>query len=147
MFEKINQAIIEAMKNKNKDIVDVLRMLKGAIQLEEINKKIKLTDDDIALIVSKQIKMRKESISEFEKGNRQDLISKTQSEIEILNDYLPNQLTEQEVNDILDSAIKKLEVDNPSQMGLVMREVSPLLKGKTEMSQLSVIIKEKLSSK
>ncbi|MFA5696085.1 MAG: GatB/YqeY domain-containing protein [Bacilli bacterium] len=147
MFEKINQAIIEAMKNKNKDIVDVLRMLKGAIQLEEINKKIKLTDDDIALIVSKQIKMRKESISEFEKGNRQDLISKTQSEIEILNDYLPTQLTEQEVNDILDSAIKKLEVDNPSQMGLVMREVSPLLKGKTEMSQLSVIIKEKLSSK
>jgi len=147
MFEKINQAIIEAMKNKNKDIVDVLRMLKGAIQLEEINKKIKLTDDDIALIVSKQIKMRKESISEFEKGNRQDLISKTQSEIEILNDYLPTQLTEQEVNDILDSAIKKLEVDNPSQMGLVMREVSPLLKGKTDMSQLSVIIKEKLSSK
>lgn len=147
MFEKINQAIIEAMKNKNKDIVDVLRMLKGAIQLEEINKKIKLTDDDIALIVSKQIKMRKESISEFEKGNRQDLISKTQSEIEILNDYLPTQLTEQEVNDILDSAIKKLEVDSPSQMGLVMREVSPLLKGKTEMSQLSVIIKEKLSSK
>lgn len=147
MFEKINQAIIEAMKNQNKDIVDVLRMLKGAIQLEEINKKIKLTDDDIALIVSKQIKMRKESISEFEKGNRQDLISKTQSEIEILNDYLPTQLTEQEVNDILDSAIKKLEVDNPSQMGLVMREVSPLLKGKTDMSQLSVIIKEKLSSK
>ncbi len=147
MFEKINIAIIEAMKSGNKDIVEVLRMLKGAIQLEKINKRVDLNDDDISLIVCKQIKMRKESIVEFEKGNRQDLISKTKSEIEILNDYLPTQLTTEEVNAIIDEAIKKLGLDNPSQMGLLIKEVSPILKGKTDMSQLSIIIKEKLSNK
>lgn len=147
MFEKINIAIIEAMKSGNKDIVEVLRMLKGAIQLEKINKRLDLNDDDISLIVCKQIKMRKESIVEFEKGNRQDLISKTKSEIEILNDYLPTQLTTEEVNAIIDEAIKKLGLDNPSQMGLLIKEVSPILKGKTDMSQLSIIIKEKLSNK
>lgn len=147
MFEKINIAIIEAMKSGNKDVVEVLRMLKGAIQLEKINKRVDLNDDDISLIVCKQIKMRKESIVEFEKGNRQDLISKTKSEIEILNDYLPTQLTTEEVNAIIDEAIKKLGLDNPSQMGLLIKEVSPILKGKTDMSQLSIIIKEKLSNK
>lgn len=147
MFEKINIAIIEAMKSGNKDIVEVLRMLKGAIQLEKINKRVDLNDDDISLIVCKQIKMRKESIVEFEKGNREDLISKTKSEIEILNDYLPTQLTTEEVNAIIDEAIKKLGLDNPSQMGLLIKEVSPILKGKTDMSQLSIIIKEKLSNK
>ena len=82
MLEKITKDIVEAMKSKDTLTLQTLRMLKGAIDLERINKKLdKVSDEDIIGIISKQIKTRKESILEFEKGNRQDLIDKTNEEI------------------------------------------------------------------
>ena len=84
MRERIFDDLKNAMKNQNKDLLAVIRMVKGAISLEEINKKRELNDDEIIDVISKQIKTRKESIIEFEKGNRNDLVEKTKSEIEIL---------------------------------------------------------------
>ena len=90
MREKILKDLMTAMKEKEKEKLSVLRMVKGAMQLEEISKKHELNDEEMITLLAKQIKTRKESIAEFEKGNRQDLVEQTQAEIDILNTYMNN---------------------------------------------------------
>ena len=146
MRQKILDDIITAMKSKDKETLTVLRMVKGAIQLEEINKKAELKDDEVIGVISKQIKMRKESIVEFEKGNRQDLIDQANKEIEILNVYMPEQLSEEEINKIINSAFDKVKPSAMSDMGKLMGVLTPELKGKADMSAVSKIVREKLSN-
>jgi len=145
MLEKLTQDMIDAMKAKDKEKLSVIRMVKGVVQLEEINKKQKLEDDDIIAIISKQIKMRKESIEEFKKGNRDDLVVQTESEVEILNKYMPTQLTEEELETIIDEIIVKVEAKEVSDVGKIMKELVPLIKGKADMSKVNLLIKQKLS--
>lgn len=146
MLDRINKDIVDAMKNKDSLKLATLRMLKGAIDLERINKKLdKLSDEDIVVIIGKQIKTRKESILEFEKGNRQDLIDKTNEEIDILNIYMPEMLSEDEISVIVDEAITETNASSVKDMGSVMKIVSPKLKGKADMSLVSMIIKNKLN--
>ena len=145
MRNKILEDLVSAMKSQDKETLAVLRMVKGAMQLEEINVKHELNDDEMISVLSKQIKTRKESIEEFKKGKRQDLIDKTQSEIDILSKYMPAQLSEQEVEKIIDDAFSKVNPTGPSDLGKIMGIVSPLLKGKADMSNVSKIIKEKLN--
>lgn len=146
MLEKINKDIVDAMKSKDALKLSTLRMLKGAIDLERINKKLdKLSDEDVVVIIGKQIKTRKESILEFEKGNRQDLIDKTNDEINILNVYMPEMLSEDEIVVIVEEAINESNATSVKDMGNVMRIVSPKLKGKADMSLVSAIIKNKLN--
>ena len=146
MRNKLLEDLISAMKNKDKDTLTVLRSVKGAIQLEEINLKHELTDEEFIGIISKQIKTRKESITEFEKGNRLDLVEQTKKEIEVLNKYLPEQLSEEEVLNIIDRAFEEVNPKSQSDMGKIMGIVSPKLKGRTDMSFVSKTIKEKLSN-
>ena len=89
--------------------------------------------------------MRKESILEFEKGNRTDLVEATQSEINILKEYLPKQLSEEEIDKIIDDAFNKINPTSNKEMGLIMREVTPLLKGKADMKLVSDKIKERVN--
>ena len=111
MLERISKDMVEAMKSKDTLKLATLRMLKGAIDLERINKKLdKVTDDDIVVIIGKQIKTRKESILEFEKGNRQDLVDKTNEEINILSAYMPEMLSEEEITTIVMDAIKEVPI-------------------------------------
>jgi len=145
MLEKLTNDMISAMKAKDKEKLSVIRMVKAAIQLEEINKKKKLEDDDVIAIISKQIKMRKESIEEFKKANRSDLIDQTQSEIDILVTYLPTQLSEEELSKIVSEVITKVDAKVASDMGKIMKELLPLIKGKADMGQVNNMIKEKLS--
>ena len=146
MLERINKDIVEAMKSKDALKLATLRMLKGAIDLERINKKLdKVLDEDIVTIIGKQIKTRKESILEFEKGNRQDLIEKTNSEIDILNAYMPEMMTEEEIVWVVMDAINEVNATSVKDMGSVMRIVSPKVKGKADMSLVSTIIKSKLN--
>lgn len=145
MRDKIINDIMIAMKNKEKEKLSVLRMVKGAIQLEEINKKKNLDDNEVISVISKQIKTRKESIVEFAKGNRQDLIEQTEKEIEILNEYMPEQLSEDEILLIINKAIEELKPQAISDMGKIMKEISPKLIGKADMSLVSRLVKEKLS--
>ena len=91
MRERILKDLVTAMKEKDKEKLAVLRMVKGAMQLEEINKKEELKDDEVIAVLAKQIKTRKESIVEFQKGNRNDLVEQTEKEIEILETYMPEQ--------------------------------------------------------
>lgn len=146
MLDRITKDIVDAMKNKDTLKLSTLRLLKGAIDLEKINKKLDtISDEDIVVIISKQIKTRKESIAEFEKGNRTDLIDKTKKEIEILSSYMPELLSEEEVTKIIDEAIVKVNASTIKDMGLVMKEVSTKLKGRADMSLVSSIIKNKLN--
>ena len=145
MKQNLLNDLVAAMKNQDKETLSVLRMVKGAIQLEEINKKSELSDEDFIGVISKQIKTRKESIAEFEKAGRNDLIEQNKKEIEILNKYMPEQLSLEEVNKIIEEAFTKLNPTNKD-MGLIMKEVSPKLKGKADMSQVNAIIKEKLAN-
>ena len=138
--------LVSAMKNQDKETLSVLRMVKGAIQLEEINLKHELTDDEFIGVVSKQIKTRKESIVEFEKAGRTDLVEQTQKEIEILNKYMPEQLSEEEVLKVIDEAFNEIKPQAQSDMGKLMGYVNPKLKGKADMGFVSKTIKERLSN-
>lgn len=146
MRNKLMKDLMEAMKNQDKELLSVLRMVKGAIQLEEINKKKELNDDEFVAIISKQIKTRKESIVEFEKAGRQDLIDKTKAELEVLNKYMPEQLSEEEVCKVIDEAFNTLKPQSASDMGKVMGFVTPKLKGKADMSFVSKTIKDRLAN-
>ena len=146
LLDKMKEDLISAMKEKDKDKLTVLRMVKGAMQLEKINNKKEENEELLIDVVSKQIKLRKESISEFEKGNRTDLIDKTNKEIEILKEYLPEQLNEEEVNKIIDDVFNKVNPTSNKEMGLIMKEITPLLKGKTDMKKVSDKIKEKINN-
>ena len=145
MRETILNDLTKAMKEQNKELLSVLRMVKGAMQLEEINVKHELNDDEVIAIIAKQIKTRKESILEFEKGNRQDLIDNTKKEIEILNAYMPEQMTIEEVEKVIVDAFAKINPTGPSDMGKIMGMITPILKGKADMSEVSKMIREKLA--
>ena len=145
LLEKMKKDLITAMKEKDKDKLTVLRMVKGAMQLEAINNKKEENEELLIDVVSRQIKMRKESILEFEKGNRTDLVEATQNEINILKEYLPKQLSEEEIDKIIDDAFNKINPTSNKEMGLIMREVTPLLKGKADMKLVSDKIKERVS--
>ena len=143
--DRIYQDIVAAMKAKDKDKLSVLRMLKGSLQLENINKGKELTDDVVIDVISREIKQRKESIAEFTKGGREDLANETAKEIEILKAYLPEQLSEEEIEKIIDQVFARVAPTSAKDMGKVMKEVTPLVKGKADMSHVSALIKERLN--
>ena len=112
MYEKIKSDIVTFMKEKDTLKVQTLRGIKGDVDLEHINKKVEINDDLVISVISHQIKTRRESILEFEKGNREDLITKTKNEIDLLQTYLPAQLSDEEINKILDDAFNKVNPTN-----------------------------------
>lgn len=146
MKNRIIEDIKLAMKSQDKERLSVVRMLKSDIQMAELNKKSDLTDDEVIALVSKQIKMRNDSIKEFEKGGRTDLIEAANSEINILKEYLPEQLSEEEVIKIIDDVFNKVNPTSSSDMGKIMGLLNPLVKGKADMGFVSKIVKEKLSN-
>lgn len=146
LLEKINNDMITYMKNKDSFSLGVIRMVKGAIQLEKINKKRDLNDEEVIAVISKQIKMRNDSIEEFKKANREDLIEQNEKEIAILKTYMPEQLSLEEINKIIDEAFNTVNPTSSKDMGLIMKEVSPKLKGRADMGKVNMIIKDKLAN-
>ena len=144
MRNRIIEDLTNAMRNKDKELLSVIRMLKGAMQMDEINLKRELTDEEIMLVIVKQVKTRKESIVEFEKANRNDLIEKTQGEVDILNKYLPEQLSEEEVIKKVEEVFAQEKPTSMADMGRMMGKLS-FLKGKADMGFVSKLIKERLS--
>ncbi len=144
MLEELNKDMIEAMKAKEKEKLTVIRMVKASIKQEVIDHKREENDELLIDVVNKQIKMRKDSISEFEKAGRGDLVSKTQSEVDILMKYLPEQLSLDDVNQIIDEAFSSINPSGMKDMGKIMGEVTPKLKGRFDMKKVSEIIRSKL---
>lgn len=146
LSEKINNDMISYMKSKDSFSLGVVRMVKGAIQLEKINLKRELNDDEVVAVIAKQIKMRNDSVSEFEKAGRNDLVETYQKEIELLKQYMPRELSQEEINKIIDEAFASVNPTGPKDMGLIMREVSPKLKGRADMGKVNALIKERLAN-
>ncbi|MDD6402572.1 MAG: GatB/YqeY domain-containing protein [Mollicutes bacterium] len=144
MVEKLDKDMIEAMKSKDKDRLVVIRMVKAALKQEQIDHKKEINDDLLIDVINKQIKMRKDSIIEFEKGNRTDLVEKTQKEINVLMAYLPEQLSTEEVEKIINEIFEEVKPESQKDMGKVMKEAQAKLKGKADMKEVSTIIREKL---
>ena len=144
MVEKLDKDMIEAMKNHEKERLTVIRMVKAALKQEQIDHKKEINDDLLIDVVNKQIKMRKDSITEFEKANRTDLVDQTQAEIDILLAYLPEQLSSEEVEKIINEIFESVKPEGMKDMGKVMGEAQAKLKGKADMKEVSTIIRNKL---
>ena len=132
MVEQLEKDMIEAMKNKEKERLTVIRMVKASLKQEQIDHKKEINDELLIDVVNKQIKMRKDSIVEFEKGNRNDLVEKTQAEIDILMNYLPEQLSSEEVSKIIDEIFDEIKPEGQKDMGKVMKEVSTIIREKLQ---------------
>lgn len=148
LYDTISNDMKDAMKNQDKDSLSTLRLLKSAIDLYLINNKMdrgQASDETVIDVVSKQVKTHKESIEEFKKGNRQDLVDNLQREIELLSKYLPKQLTTEEITAEIDKAFAKVNPTSMKDMGLLMKELTPVLKGKADMKEVNEIIKSKLN--
>ena len=144
LSEKINNDLKEAMKCKDSFRLSVIRMVKGAMKLAKPNPREELTDDDVIAVISKQIKMRNDSIKEFESAGRDDLAEQNRREIEILNTYMPKQLTTEELTEIIDKVFNEVKPTSQKDMGLIMKNISPLVKGKADMSLVNKLVKERL---
>jgi len=144
MNDKIAKDLKEAMLNGDKFKLSVLRMLKSALQLESINKKHDLSDDEVINVIKKQVKLRKDSILEYEKYNKLDEVEKLNQEINILDVYLPEEMSEEEITKIIDEVFLEIKPTSIKQMGMVMKEVSKKITN-ADMSLISKIVKERLN--
>mgnify|MGYP004648624585 FL=1 len=143
--ETIKNDLISAMKEKNKVLLNTLRAVKGAVQLEVINNKKEENDELYLDVINKQIKMRNDSIEEFKNANRLDLVESYQQEVDILKKYMPSMLSKDELNDIIDNVISSTKAESIKDFGNVMREITPLVKNRCDMKELSSSIKERLN--
>lgn len=149
LYETISNDMKEAMKAHDKDSLNTIRLLKSAIDMYLVNNKLDrntCSDEIVVDVVSKQVKTHKESIEEFKKGNRQDLVDKLLKEIELLNKYLPKQLTEEEINTEIDKVFDKVKPTSVKDMGLIMKELTPIFKGKADMKTVNEIVRSKLNN-
>lgn len=147
MYEKINEDLKNAMKEKDTFKLSVLRMLKSALQLEQIAKKHELDDNEIAAVLKKQVKVRKDSLEEYKKYDKTELVESLEKEIAILDAYLPEEMSESEISEIVKSAVEEIKPTSMKDMGLVMKKVNELLVEKNaDMSLVNKLVKEQIMS-
>lgn len=144
MKEKLMDDLKTSMKSKNKARKDVITMVRSAVKQREVDERIELTDEDIIEIISKQVKQNRDSIIEFQKGDRQDLVEKTNVEIDILLEYLPLQLTEEELDFIVKATIEEVNAETAKDIGKVMGSILPKIKGKADGSVANKLVREYL---
>lgn len=146
MINQINEDLKNAMKEKDTFKLSVLRMLKSALQLEGIAKKSELTDNDCIAVIKKQVKLRKDSVLEYEKYGKIDSVESLNKEIEVLNAYLPEELSETDLVSFIDKIIASVGATSMKDMGKVMGALNAELAGKNaDMSLASKLVKEKLN--
>jgi uncharacterized protein YqeY len=142
--EKLSSDLTDAMKQKNEPKKTAIRMVKAAIRNEEIASQTTLGDEGILLVISKISKQYNDSITQFRSANRNDLVEKEQSELNTLLEYLPKQLSEDEIIIVAQDTISNLPEENRTNFGIIMKDVMPKLKGQADGSIVSKIIKDLL---
>ncbi|KGF10702.1 GatB/YqeY domain-containing protein [Urinicoccus massiliensis] len=140
--EELMADLKKAMKEKDKQRKDTITMVRAAIKQKEVDERVDLKDEDVLAIISKQVKEKKKSIDEFKKGNRQDLVDATEAEIEILYDYLPKQLSEDELKDIVQETISRLSIHSKKDMGRLMQDIMPRIKGQADGQTINRLAQE-----
>ena len=144
MNDKIANDFKEAMKSQDKFSLSVLRMLKSAIQMDAINKKHELNDDEIIGVIKKQVKMRKDSVEEYKKYQKLDEVESLQKEIVILSEYLPEEASQEQIIEAINKAFEIINPTSMKDMGSIMKEVSSMLPN-ADKSLVSKLVKEKLN--
>ena len=142
----LEESVKNSMRDRNKEKTSTLRMAISEIKKEEIDKRIELSDEEIIKILQRMIKQRKESISQFEQAGREELADKENSEILILQDFLPEQMSEEEIKVYVDEAIIESGASTPQDMGKVMGSLKSKLKGNVDMGIVSKLVKESLAN-
>ena len=145
MFEKIKNDMVKAMKEQDKFRLGVIRMIKSSIDMMRIDKKIEITDEVVIDVLAKELKTREESKLEFSKAGRTDLVESIDKEIAIVKEYLPEPLTDEEITEIIDNAMNEVGASTIKDMGKVMKIITPRVKGRCDMKEVSNKIKAKLS--
>ena len=141
----IEEAVKASMKNRDKETTSTLRMAISELKKEEIDKRIDLEDEQVIQILQRMIKQRKDSYSQFLDADRNELAEKEQNEINILSDFLPEQLSEDELNSIVTEVIEETAASGPQDMGKVMGSLKQRIQGNADMGLVSKIVKENLS--
>ena len=143
--DQVIKDMTQAMKDQDKCKLSVLRMLKSALQMEKIAKKHDLSDDETIAVIKRQVKQRKDSIEEYTKFNKTEEVDNLNKEIEVLSAYLPEELSEEELNKIIDEVFAELKPESIKEMGKVMKEVTARCGSRADMSEVSKIVKSRLS--
>ncbi|OGW41950.1 MAG: glutamyl-tRNA amidotransferase [Nitrospirae bacterium RBG_16_43_11] len=142
LLDRFSEDLKESLKSRNSIKTSVIRLLKSSIKYREIEKKAPLSDDEIIEVIMSGIKQRRESVEQFSKGGRTDLVQKESNEIEIMQAYLPQPLTEEELVNEVKSVIKEVGATSAKDMGKVMKALMPRIKGRAEGTKVSSIVKE-----
>lgn len=143
--ENIEQQMKEALKSKDSFRLNVLRFILSQIKNKEIDLRKPVTDEDVIRIITTLVKQRKESLSFSEQANRPDLVEKEKEELKILESFLPTQLSEEEVEKIIDEIIEMVKPVGMKDMGKVMKELMPKIAGRFDGSKVSELVRKKLS--
>ncbi len=143
--EKLQDDIKAAMRAKEGDKLTTLRLITAAIKQKEVDDRIELTDPAVLSILEKMIKQRKDSIAQFQLGGRQDLVDKEQAELALLMAYMPAQMSEAEIAQVIETAVLQANATGPQDMGKVMALIKPLLAGKADMGLVSQMLKTRLA--
>lgn len=142
--DRITEDMKSAMRAKDSARLSAIRLLQAAIKQKEVDERIVVDDTAVLAIVEKLIKQRKDSIEQFTKAGRTDLVDKETAELNLLTGYLPQQLSEAEVVAVIDAAIVEVGMSGPQAMGKVMALVKPRLAGRADMSRVSGLVKQRL---
>lgn len=145
ILDQLNEDMKAAMKAKEKERLSTIRMIKAAIQNEEIDKGRELTPDEEIAIVSREKKQRMDSYEEFAKAGRGDLITNLEKELEIVTEYLPEQLSDDEVREIVKETIEEVGAESMQDMGKMMTTIMPKVSGAADGSKINQLVKEELS--
>ncbi|WP_026569906.1 MULTISPECIES: GatB/YqeY domain-containing protein [Sediminibacillus] len=146
LVERLNQDMKQAMKNKDKQALSVIRMVKASLQNEAIKLgKDELSEEEELTVLSRELKQRKDSLQEFKEAGRDDLAEKLEDEIKVLQAYMPKQLTEEELEQIVQETIQEVGATSKKDMGTVMSAIMPKVKGQADGSQVNRLVQKHLS--
>ena len=144
MLDTIIKDLTTAMKEQNKFKLSVLRMLKSALQMEKISKKHDLSDEEVITVIKRQVKTRKDSMEEYKKYNKEEEVQNLTKEIEILNEYLPAEMSDEDINKALDAIFEELKPESIKDMGKVMKEATAKIGASADMSKVSNLVRSRL---
>ena len=142
LLNRLTEELKEALRAGNHTKLSVIRLLKSSIKNREIEKMAPLTDEEVIDIIMAALKQRRESIEQFQKGGREDLVQKEKSELEVLQTFLPQQLSEEELVGEVQAVIREVGASSPKDMGKVMKILMVRLKGRAEGAKVSSLVKE-----
>jgi uncharacterized protein YqeY len=145
--ERLMADLKDAMRNRDEVRVSTIRFARAALANEAIDKRRALTEDEVIAVLTRQVKQRRESIEEFGRGNRQDLVDKEQAEMEILLSYLPKQMSREEIAEAARAAIQEAGASGPTDFGKVMSRLAPALRGRADGKLIGEVVRELLAGR